>query len=410
MFGIVRPCRHRLQCGLFGEWAAHLCGLCLTLRDLHGQSARLVTNYDGLLVSVLTEAQNPGEAPHRSAGPCALRRFRRADVLDASATGAQLAASISLVLAAGKIRDHVVDRDGAYARRLVAAGAGLAAGRWLAAGQRTGAAIGFDTAVLTEAIGRQAELERTSGVALLEVTEPTETAVSAAFAHTAVLAGRPGNASALAEAGRRFGRIAHLLDAAEDLSDDEAAGSYNPLIATGTDLAAARQHCVDAVGDLRHSVGLLELEQPTLAQSLLAGEVGLAVDRVFRKILRDNGLASANWPPGPGGPGPGGPGQPYPGNPGQPYPGGPGQPYPGGPGPYPGGDRPPGTQDPGQQQPGPYDQMPGDVFKPAPWQQGGNQGQWRPQGVPPSGGECCISFCDGMECCGGCCELCDCCS
>ena len=63
MFGIVRPCRHRLRCGLFGEWAAHLCGLCLTLRDLHGQSARLVTNYDGLLVSVLTEAQNLGAAP-----------------------------------------------------------------------------------------------------------------------------------------------------------------------------------------------------------------------------------------------------------------------------------------------------------------------------------------------------------
>jgi hypothetical protein len=253
MFGIVRPCRHRLHCGLFGEWAAHLCGLCLTLRDLHGHSARLVTNYDGLLVSVLTEAQNPGATPHRSAGPCALRRFRRADVLDASATGAQLAASISLVLAAGKVRDHVVDRDGAYARRLVAAGAGLAAGRWLAAGQRTGAAIGFDTALLTDAISRQADLERTTGLTLTEVTEPTETAVSAAFAHTAVLADRLGNAGPLAEAGRHFGRIAHLLDAVEDLADDEAAGSYNPLIATGTDLAQARQHCLDALGGLRRN-------------------------------------------------------------------------------------------------------------------------------------------------------------
>jgi hypothetical protein len=38
---------------------AHLCGLCLTLRDLRGQNARFVTNYDGLLVSVLTEAQSP---------------------------------------------------------------------------------------------------------------------------------------------------------------------------------------------------------------------------------------------------------------------------------------------------------------------------------------------------------------
>src|SRR5258708_14716851 len=110
MFGIVRPCRHRLRCGLFGEWAAHLCGLCLTLRDLHGQSARLVTNYDGLLVSVLTEAQNPAVAPHRTAGPCGLRRFRSADVVDPSAVGAQLAASVSLALAAGKIGDHAAAR------------------------------------------------------------------------------------------------------------------------------------------------------------------------------------------------------------------------------------------------------------------------------------------------------------
>jgi uncharacterized protein DUF5685 len=47
MLGIVRPCRHRLSAGLFGEWTAHLCGLCLALRDLHGQAARLVINYDG---------------------------------------------------------------------------------------------------------------------------------------------------------------------------------------------------------------------------------------------------------------------------------------------------------------------------------------------------------------------------
>lgn len=44
VFGVVRPCRH-VRCGnLFKDWLAHLCGLCLTLRDEHGQAARLVTN------------------------------------------------------------------------------------------------------------------------------------------------------------------------------------------------------------------------------------------------------------------------------------------------------------------------------------------------------------------------------
>jgi hypothetical protein len=281
MFGIVRPCRHRLRGRLFGQWMAHLCGLCLALRDLHGQNARLVTNYDGLLVSVLTEAQNPSVAPHRQAGRCALRGLRRADVLDSAGEGARLAASVSLVLAAAKIRDHVIDGDGAYARRLVASGAQAVAVRWQATADQVGAGIGFDTAVLTDAIGRQAEIERRAGLSLLDVTEPTQMAVSAAFAHTAVLAGRPGNAAALAEAGRHFGRIAHLIDAVEDLPADQANGLYNPLLATGTTRDAARAHCEGALAGLRSAVADLDLDDRALADALLMREVGVAVDQVF---------------------------------------------------------------------------------------------------------------------------------
>jgi len=64
MFGVVRPCRHRLRGPLFGQWMTHLCGLCLTLRDLYGQNARFVTNYDGLLLLSLTRA---AEARKRAA-------------------------------------------------------------------------------------------------------------------------------------------------------------------------------------------------------------------------------------------------------------------------------------------------------------------------------------------------------
>jgi hypothetical protein len=263
----------------------HLCGLCLTLRDVHGQWARLVTNYDGALVSVLTEAQAPGIAPHRVAGPCALRRMRTADVLDSSGAGPRLAAAVSLILAAGKARDHVADADGAFARPLVAAAAGRAADGWQAAGARTAGAVGFDATVLTDAIARQAELERTPGLHLTEVTEPTETAVGAAFAHTATLAGRPGNAAVLAQAGRRFGRIAHLLDAVEDVYADEAAEAYNPLLATGTPITAARESCEDAVDGLRFDLAKLDLERPALAHVLLGSEVRRAVRRAFGTVL-----------------------------------------------------------------------------------------------------------------------------
>ncbi|MYR01273.1 DUF5685 family protein, partial [Streptomyces sp. SID6139] len=133
MFGIVRPCSHRLGDRFKSEWMAHLCGLCLALRGDHGQFARVVTNYDGLLISVLTEAQlGRSEGGRRLAGPCALRGMRPASV--AQGEGSRLAAAVSLVLAAAKVRDHVADRDGLLARRPVAAAARKVAASWGRAG------------------------------------------------------------------------------------------------------------------------------------------------------------------------------------------------------------------------------------------------------------------------------------
>ncbi|MFI0349888.1 DUF5685 family protein [Actinomadura sp. 9N407] len=281
MFGVVRPCKHALCGSLFKDWMAHLCGLCLTLRDQHGQAARLVTNYDGLLVSVLVEAQRPDLSPRRKAGPCALRGMKAAEVVETRAQGARLAAATSLLLAAGKTRDHVADGDGPYRRRLVAAAAGRMADRWDSAGGGTSAAVGFDPSVLRDAVARQPELEAAGGLGLLELTEPTETAVAAVFAHTAVLAGREGNAETLAEAGRFFGRLAHLLDAVEDVHADLEAGAYNPLLATGTSPDEARRHCDDALHGLRLALADLELEQPRLVRALLDREVGRSADRVF---------------------------------------------------------------------------------------------------------------------------------
>lgn len=282
LFGIVRPCTHRLGERFKAEWMAHLCGLCLALRGDHGQFARIVTNYDGLLVSVLTEAQS-GAAPgtRRTAGPCPLRGMRTASV--ANGEGARLAAAVSLVLASAKVRDHVADRDGLLARAPIALAARRVARGWDRAGARTGASVGFDTAVLADAVDRQAGIETLAGAGtpVLVVTEPTETATAAAFAHTATLAGRPGNASALAEAGRYFGRLAHLLDAVEDQAADAAAGAWNPLTATGTPRTEARRLCDDALRGIRLALREVEFADAGLAHRLLVHELRTSVDRAF---------------------------------------------------------------------------------------------------------------------------------
>lgn len=220
-----------------------------------------------------------------------------ADRAGGAGEGARLAAAVSLVLASAKVRDHMADGDGLLARRPVAAAARTVARRWDRAGAVTGSVLGFDTAVLVDAVGRQTAVEAAAGpgTSLLTVTEPTETATAAAFGHTAVLAGRPGNRAPLEEAGRLFGRLAHLLDAVEDLDADAAAGAWNPLTATGTSLDEARRLCDDAVHGVRLALRDVEFTDGALAHVLLVHELRRSVDRAFG--------ASCAHHPGPGGPG-----------------------------------------------------------------------------------------------------------
>ncbi|WP_335937200.1 DUF5685 family protein [Streptomyces sp. PTD5-9] len=447
MFGIVRPCAHRLSEGMRTEWMAHLCGLCLALRSDHGQFARVVTNYDGLIVSVLTEAQSERATGwRRTAGPCPLRGMRTAPV--ARGEGARLAAAVSLVLASAKVRDHVADRDGWLKRRPVAAAARRVAAGWDRAGARTGAQLGFDTALLVDAVDRQSGIELLAGpgTPLLTVTEPTETATAAAFAHTAVLAGRPGNAEPLAEAGRLFGRLAHLLDAVEDQEADAASGAWNPLTATGTSRAEARRLCDDALHGVRLALRDAEFTDGRLAHVLLAHELRQSVDRAFGTTTcshradggTDRPAGGGPAPHGPAGPGPAGAGHglvtdgpagdglvgdgpagsfgPPPGNPyapSGPHAPGPGNPYAPGPG-GPGGPPLPPPEPPRDRR--------GLVAGCLVWMGlactcqmccGTFEDPWTGQRRDGLCTRCdCCSCCDACECCnncGNCCESCNCC-
>ncbi|MCE6994040.1 DUF5685 family protein [Saccharothrix sp. S26] len=279
MFGIIRPCRNRLGPELRESWLAHLCGLCLALRDDHGHLARVVTNYDGLVISALVEAQS-GRS-RRSAGPCALRGMQSADV--AVGAGARLAASVSLVLASAKVGDHVADRDGVFARAPMRGVGRQVARRWAAQATETGLDLGFDTALLVDAVRRQSAVEAAAGLgsSVLAVTEPTETAAAEAVAQTAVLAGRPANAAPLREVGRLFGRLAHLLDAVEDLAADRASGAWNPLVVTGTTLEEARRLCEDAALGIKLAMAEVEFADDRLVHVLLVHEVRESIRRAF---------------------------------------------------------------------------------------------------------------------------------
>ncbi|MGW4634311.1 DUF5685 family protein [Nocardia sp. NPDC004415] len=326
---MLKPCAHgAAKYGIDpGRWQAHMCGLCLGLRDGHGQLARTATNTDAIVLSVLTEAQSAAADTRTTAGPCPLRGMRRASVVSANAPGVQLAATASLLLGAAKIRDHADDGDAAaLARRPMR----RMSNAWTAHALREADRIGLDAQPLLTAIADQPRLEAlamrtvldrhaaqravSSGRSQLEVprtaaartgldaseprvnmgaaepgptpqagpradlapvtlddlTGPTQLCAATLFGHTATLGGRPENVAALQEIGRHIGRIAHLADAIEDRERDLARGRFNPLEATGTDMPRAYQLVRESERIIRRTAAAAELDQlPTVRWALL---------------------------------------------------------------------------------------------------------------------------------------------
>ncbi|WP_280394602.1 DUF5685 family protein [Nocardia brasiliensis] len=297
MFGLLRPCAHgAAKYGIdAAQWRSHLCGLCLGLRDEHGQLARATTNVDAIVLSVLTEAQTGGAVQRTEAGRCALRGMQRASVASASSPGVRLATTASLLLASAKIHDHVADGDaGVLARAPLA----QAATRWAGQARVSAQQIGLDVAPLVAALGAQSRLERAAQElavvdrtdALTSLTIPTQLCASEFFAHTAVLAERPENVDALRAAGWQFGRIAHLADAVQDYEQDLARGRFNPLAATGTTMPQAYDLLRESDARLRESVADAELDQvPTVRWMLLD-----PLTAVLRKLTRGIGAAVAH--------------------------------------------------------------------------------------------------------------------
>jgi hypothetical protein len=274
LFGMLAPCPSRTPDDLKPRWMGHFCGLCLELRDDAGQFARLTTNYDALALSVLVEAQQGDAAGSRNAGPCALRGMRRQRI--ATGSGPRLAATASLLLASSKIRDHVEDGDGFAAKPGARGIAGLTADRLHAKATAIGESIDLDTAPLFAAIAGQRGIEADCGpgTPLTAVTAPTEAATAALFAHAALIGGRPENTEAFRTAGAAFGRLAHLLDAADDFEEDAERGAWNPLAATGSGIEDARALAKGALTDMKRALDSAVIVDATM--------VGLLLDRYAR--------------------------------------------------------------------------------------------------------------------------------
>jgi hypothetical protein len=286
MFGVIQGKGFQLNCGERREWMGHVCGMCLALNRTAGSVARLTTNYDAALVSVLYEALSP-QPVRKVTHYCPLRRGCRGEVIAADTPGARFAASIAMLSAATKIQDHLTDRD-TWLRHLPGF-FGRVAGRWLRGARRIAGRLGFATEAVESQTRRQPAVEAEPGRDFLFYAEPTEQAVGAACRHVAVLAGCPQQAGPLDRIGRLFGRIMYLIDAYRDREADAAREKFNPLT-----------HCFSAAEIPQRSRELFQTahqEIKSLFQALDLPKPGLARRLLFDQLERVGQETLASGPP-----------------------------------------------------------------------------------------------------------------
>lgn len=302
MFGVLTPCRHALDDDLMDQWRSHLCGVCLSLRDNHGQSSRLTVNTDAVMVSILTAAQSTSECASTEAGRCPLRGMRTATVVSADEPGVRLAATASLTLAAAKAADVGNEQRHALApRRPVRAKLADYAGSHLRrnAAADTEVARRLDVDGMMTTLSRQAEIESTS-VVLDDLTRASAVAAAQVFSASAILADAPRNEAALSDIGADFGRIAHLLDAVDDYDSDAEQGRYNPLRSTGTSPETALEQCRRLASAIRARYADLELVDDRLLRVVLLDGLRHAIHKRMHPHAEAPSVVAdsrTQWPP-----------------------------------------------------------------------------------------------------------------
>lgn len=216
MYGYVRPVRDELKVREYEQFRGVYCGLCHTLKERYGPLARFAVNYDlTFLAMLLAGPQEEKTCPRR----CPYHPMRKTMCPEAF-PAMEAAADYSVILAYWKMRDGVRDE-----RFFGALGARLGAATLRPAYKKAAAA--------RPAFADTAKTELSALALLEEEMTPVLDAAAEPFAKLLAAAADGAADSArgrvLRELLYHLGRIVYILDAADDLSEDERTGAYNPL-------------------------------------------------------------------------------------------------------------------------------------------------------------------------------------
>lgn len=216
MFGYVLPSAQRLSGEDEARFRAAYCGLCRVLGERYGLAARFILNYDFTFLALLLWPAEGGEASCR---PCIAHPVHGRDCLPSN-PALELAADCSVILAWWQARDALTDPGGKKLAYRALSGA-------LSGAYRRASACrpGFDSATRQQ-LERLGRLERERCPTMDEPADTFARLLSGVSAEVE----DPAKRRILEQLLYHLGRWIYLVDAADDLADDFATGSYNPLI------------------------------------------------------------------------------------------------------------------------------------------------------------------------------------
>ena len=246
MFGYVRPSPQRLGDEDMQRFSAVYCGLCRTLGERYGLSARFILNYDFAFLVLLLSEPTASEILHRG---CLAHPVKGRDYF-ASNEALELAADCSVILAWWQLCDGVHDHGAMGALKYRAGAAAL--GHAYRKARELRPEFDRSTALLLD---RLHALESADCASMDEAADTFAQLLQGISREVS----DPTKARVLEQMLYHLGRWIYLIDAADDLAEDFRNGNYNPLIARfslsdGELTQEARQALVVS---LDHSVRLI---------------------------------------------------------------------------------------------------------------------------------------------------------
>ena len=219
MFGYISPLVAELKVKEHEAYKGYYCGLCKAIKENYTNAARMLLNYDCAALSLLMGSMS-SETPTVGQERCAANPLKKKAIVR---TGhSEYAAAVNVMLGVGKIRDTAADDKKLYARILAVF--------FSRVDKRAQRAHGHLAAEFALRMGSLQRLEREKCGDIDEVADEFAHLLGAVFSLAPFDFLTDNDRKALRHFGYNIGRWLYIIDAVDDLEEDDKKGRYNVFL------------------------------------------------------------------------------------------------------------------------------------------------------------------------------------